>query len=78
MSNWQTPVLDGKLMLPHAIDVPFVFETTDLGGITGTLSEVRGLATVEPATWAAFVRADVPDDRPPRIGLPTILTPARR
>ena len=60
--NWQTPVLDGKLMSPHAIDVPFVFETTDVGGITGNSPEVRGLAAVEAATWTAFARAGVPDN----------------
>jgi para-nitrobenzyl esterase len=60
--NWQTPVLDGKLMSPHAIDVPFVFETTDVGGITGNSPEVRALAAVEAATWAAFARAGLPDN----------------
>jgi len=59
--NWQTPVLDGKLMSPHAIDVPFVFETTDVGGITGNSPEVRELAVVEATTWAAFARAGTPD-----------------
>ncbi len=33
--NWQTPVFDGKLMAPHALDVPFVFDTLDATGITG-------------------------------------------
>jgi para-nitrobenzyl esterase len=60
--NWQTPVLDGKLMSPHAIDVPFVFETTDVGGITGNSPQVRDLAAIEAATWAAFARAGVPDN----------------
>ena len=60
--NWQTPVLDGKLMSPHAIDVPFVFETTDVGGITGNSPEARALAVVEATTWAAFARAGIPDN----------------
>ena len=30
--NWETPVFDGKLRSPHAIDVPFVFDTTDVVG----------------------------------------------
>jgi para-nitrobenzyl esterase len=59
--NWQTPVLDGKLMSPHAIDVPFVFETTDVGGITGNSPEARELAVVEATIWAAFARAGTPD-----------------
>ena len=60
--NWQTPVLDGKLMSPHAIDVPFVFETTDVGGITGNSPQARQIAAVEAATWAAFARAGAPDN----------------
>lgn len=60
--NWQTPVLNGKLMSPHAIDVPFVFETTDVGGITGNSPETRDLAIVEATTWAAFARAGIPDN----------------
>ena len=60
--NWQTPVLDGKLMSPHAIDVPFVFETTDIGGITGNSPKAHDLAAVEAATWAAFARAGTPDN----------------
>jgi para-nitrobenzyl esterase len=49
-------------MSPHAIDVPFVFETTDIGGITGNSSEAHDLAAVEAATWAAFARAGTPDN----------------
>jgi para-nitrobenzyl esterase len=61
--NWQTPVLDGRLMSPHAIDVPFVFETTDVGGITGHSPQAGAIAAVESATWAAFARAGVPDNK---------------
>lgn len=34
--DWMTPVLDGKLMSPHALEIPFVFgtlgETDELAG----------------------------------------------
>ena len=33
--NWRTPVLNGKLMAPHALDVPFAFDTLDVVGLTG-------------------------------------------
>ena len=36
--NWQTPVLDGKLMSQHALDVPFVFDTLDATGIYRSLA----------------------------------------
>ncbi len=42
--NWRTPVLDGKLMAPHAIDVPFVFDTLDVVGITGHVPTAAAIA----------------------------------
>jgi para-nitrobenzyl esterase len=60
--NWQTPVLGGKLMAPHALDVPFVFDTTDITGIADHSPQAKAIAAVESATWAAFARAGVPDN----------------
>ena len=34
--DWGTPVLDGKLRAPHAIDVAFVFDTLDVAVLTAT------------------------------------------
>jgi para-nitrobenzyl esterase len=61
--NWRTPVLDGKLMAPHAIDVPFVFDTVDVGGITGHAPAAAAIAAVESLTWASFARAGAPDNK---------------
>jgi len=60
--NWRTPVLDGKLMAPHALDVPFAFDTTDVGGMAGRSQEAKAIAAVESATWAAFAHAGKPDN----------------
>jgi para-nitrobenzyl esterase len=60
--NWRTPVLDGKLMSPHAIDVPFVFDTLDAVGIAGHSPAAPRIAAAESATWAAFARTGVPDN----------------
>jgi para-nitrobenzyl esterase len=60
--DWRTPVLDGKLMAPHAIDVPFVFDTLDAVGITGQSPVAPRIAAAESATWAAFARTGVPDN----------------
>ena len=68
--NWRTPVLDGKLMAPHAIDVPFVFDTLDAVGITGHSPAAPAIAAAESATWAAFARTGVPDNRRSRTGPP--------
>ena len=61
--NWQTPVLDGKLMAPHALDVPFVFDTLDAVGITGHSPAAQPIAALESATWAGFARTGIPDNK---------------
>lgn len=61
--NWRTPVLDGKLMAPHALDVPFVFDTLDATAITGHAPAATPIAAAESATWASFARAGIPDDK---------------
>ncbi|HEX3864132.1 MAG TPA: carboxylesterase/lipase family protein [Stellaceae bacterium] len=61
--NWQTPVFDGKLKAPHAIDVPFVFDTIDVVGITDRSPVAHKLAAAESATWAAFAHAGNPDNK---------------
>jgi para-nitrobenzyl esterase len=60
--NWRTPVLDGKLMAPHALDVPFVFDTLDAVGITGHAPAAAAIAAAESSTWASFARAGTPDN----------------
>ena len=61
--NWRTSVLDGKLMAPHALDVPFVFDTLDATGITGHSPAAAAIAAVESATWASFAHFGIPDNK---------------
>ena len=61
--NWQTPVFDGKLMAPHALDVPFVFDTLDATGITGHSPAASPIAALESTTWASFARAGKPGNK---------------
>jgi para-nitrobenzyl esterase len=61
--NWQTPVFDGKLMSQHALDVPFVFDTLAATGITGHSPAAPPIAAAESATWAAFARSGMPDNK---------------
>jgi para-nitrobenzyl esterase len=60
--DWETPVLGGRLKAFHALDVPFVFETTDVGGYTGHSEAARDLSRRIAATWTAFARSGKPDD----------------
>jgi para-nitrobenzyl esterase len=64
--DWETPVLGGKLKAPHAMDVPFVFNTLDLTNATGGSAEAQALANTMSAVWAGFARSG----RPEHAGIP--------
>jgi para-nitrobenzyl esterase len=59
--EWETPVLGGKLKAPHAMDVPFVFNTLDLTNATGGSVEALALSSTMSSVWAAFARHGRPD-----------------
>ena len=58
--EWETPVLDGKMKAPHAMDVPFVFDTIDLTNATGGGETPRQLAATMSGRWATFARDSIP------------------
>jgi len=58
--DWPTPVHGGRLKAPHAMDVPFVFDTIDLTNLTDLSTEARGLAATMSGIWATFARTGVP------------------
>ena len=59
--EWETPVLGGKLKAPHAMDVPFTFNTLDLTNATGGSADAQALADTMSSVWAAFARHGRPD-----------------
>lgn len=59
--EWETPVLGGRLGAPHAMDVPFVFNTLDLTNATGGSQEAQALSDTMSAVWAGFARNGRPD-----------------
>jgi len=50
-------------MEPHALDVPFVFDTLDAAAITGHAPAATPIAAAESAAWASFARAGTPDNK---------------
>ena len=60
--DWETPVLGGKMKAPHAMDVPFTFDTIDLTSATDNSETAKRLAAAMSGTWAAFARHGVPDN----------------
>jgi para-nitrobenzyl esterase len=55
-------VLGGRLKSFHALDVPFVFETTDVGGYTDHGEIAHTLSARVASTWTAFARNGKPDN----------------
>jgi para-nitrobenzyl esterase len=61
MFTWETPVLDGKLKSPHALEIPFVFDTVQTSGLTGDSPTRFALAEKMSQTWLAFARTGNPN-----------------
>ncbi len=58
---WPTPLFDGRLGTPHAIDVPFTFDTLEFTNATDRSAGAHALAARMSGAWAAFARHGVPD-----------------
>ena len=58
--EWETPVQNGRLKAPHALDVPFTFDTIDLTNATDRSAAAHTLSATMAETWAAFAHSGVP------------------
>jgi para-nitrobenzyl esterase len=60
--TWRTPVRDGKLRTPHAIEIPFAFDNVDLAKTyVGSGADRHPLATKISTAWAAFAHTGNPN-----------------
>jgi para-nitrobenzyl esterase len=57
---WQTPLFGGRLGTPHAIDVPFTFDTLEFTNATDRSAGAHALAATMSAAWAAFAHSGEP------------------
>ena len=65
--NWETPVLGGKLRSPHAVELPFVFDTVySAEGLVGVGERQENMAKAMSQSFAAFAR----NGQPNTLGLP--------
>jgi para-nitrobenzyl esterase len=61
--DWETPILGGKLISPHGLEMPMVFDNVESGGaaLTGGVPEAKKLAASMSEAWIAFARAGNPN-----------------
>jgi para-nitrobenzyl esterase len=59
--EWETPVLGGRMKAPHALDVPFTFDTIDLTNATDRSPVAHKLAATMSGAWAAFAHTGKPE-----------------
>lgn len=68
--DWETPVSGGKLISPHGVEMPFVFDNVEGGGtaMTGGGAEAKALAARVSEVWIAFAGSGNPNSK--KSGLP--------
>jgi len=68
--DWETPVDNGKLISPHGLEMPLVFDNVDRGGevLTGGSEEAVKLAAKMSEAWVAFAATGNPNSG--KSGLP--------
>jgi para-nitrobenzyl esterase len=60
--TWRTPVREGKLRTPHAIEIPFVFDNVDAcTAFVGSGADRHALATRISTAWTSFARTGNPN-----------------
>jgi para-nitrobenzyl esterase len=60
--DWQSPAHGGRMKAHHAMDLPFVFDNTEVADTTAGAPSARELAARISATWIAFARNGKPDN----------------
>ena len=61
--DYETPVMNGKLISPHGLEMPMVFDNVERGGaaLTGGGEEAKKLAAKMSEAWIAFARSGNPN-----------------
>jgi para-nitrobenzyl esterase len=64
---WRTPAVEGKMGAPHTVEIPFVFDNTDIPKVmtTGSPAE-KALAAKTSESWIQFAKTGNPNHK----GLP--------
>lgn len=74
--SWRSPALGGRLRAPHTVEIPFVFDNTEIPAVMTRAPTAKALAVKTSSAWIAFAHHGNPNHP----GLPPwpAYTPARR
>jgi para-nitrobenzyl esterase len=59
--TWSSPALDGRLRATHTVEIPFVFDNTDVPAVMTKKPTAKALATRVSSAWIAFARGGNPN-----------------
>lgn len=63
MLDWETPVMDGKRYVPHALDIGMVFDNVAKSeSMSGTGPEAQKIADQMSESWIAFAKSGNPSN----------------
>jgi len=77
MLDWETPVMEGKRYVPHALDIGMVFDNVAKSeSMSGTGPEAQAIADQMSESWLAFAKTGNPAN--PKVGAWPAYTAAKR
>ena len=59
--TWKSPALNGELRAPHTVEIPFVFDNTDIPTVMTRVPGAKALAAQTSSAWIAFARSGNPN-----------------
>jgi para-nitrobenzyl esterase len=59
--TWKSPALNGRLRAPHTVEIPFVFDNTDVPTVMTKSPTAKSLAAKTSDAWIAFARTGNPN-----------------
>jgi para-nitrobenzyl esterase len=59
--TWRSPALNGRLRAPHTVEIPFVFDNTDIPTVMTKSPTAKPLAQRTSDAWIAFARTGNPN-----------------
>jgi para-nitrobenzyl esterase len=59
--TWSSPALGGRLRAPHTVEIPFVFDNTEIPAVMTKSPTAKALAAQTSSAWIAFARTGNPN-----------------